>query len=178
MDGIESGDIVISPFYETQLSINSYDMHLSNKLFKVKEGAVFDVLKDNSKNFVEIDLDNYPDGINLQPNTLYLGVTVEYTETHNSVPTFEGNSSNGRMGLETHICAGVGDLGYCGHWTLEIRTMYPIRVVKGMPIGQIIYNHIDKQKLTYKQAGSYNNKRENNPTPVIPNLHLKRQKFI
>jgi hypothetical protein len=38
------------------------------------------------------------EGLVLEPNRLYLGRTVEYTETHNLVPMLEGRSSIGRLG--------------------------------------------------------------------------------
>jgi dCTP deaminase len=52
------------------------------------------------------------EGFVLQPGTLYLGVTEEYTETHNSVPFLEGKSSIGRLGIDIHATAGKGDVGF------------------------------------------------------------------
>ena len=75
----------------------------------------------------------------LQPGTLYLGATQEYTETHNAVPFLEGKSSVGRLGIDIHATAGKGDVGFCNFWTLEISCTMPVRVYAGMPIGQLIY---------------------------------------
>jgi deoxycytidine triphosphate deaminase len=39
------------------------------------------------------------EGIVLLPHIFYLGVTLEYTETHSHVPFLEGKSSTGRLAL-------------------------------------------------------------------------------
>ena len=74
------------------------------------------------------------EGFVLQPGVLYLGVTEEYTETHNAVPFLEGKSSIGRLGIDIHATAGKGDVGFCNTWTLEISCVHPVRVYPGMPI--------------------------------------------
>jgi dCTP deaminase len=55
------------------------------------------------------------------------------------VPFLEGKSSTGRLGIDIHATAGKGDVGFCGNWTLEISVKQPVKVYKGMPIGQLIY---------------------------------------
>ena len=82
-------------------------------------------------------------GFVLLPGILYLGVTIEYTETHNAVPFLEGKSSIGRLGIDIHATAGKGDVGYCNTWTLEISCVQPVRIYAGMPIGQLIYFKLD-----------------------------------
>ena len=79
------------------------------------------------------------DGCILLPSRTYLGVTLEYTETHQHVPFLEGKSSVGRLGIDIHATAGKGDVGFCNHWTLEISVAQPVRVYHGMPIAQLIY---------------------------------------
>ena len=59
------------------------------------------------------------EGLVLEPNKLYLGRTVEHTETNNLVPMLEGRSSIGRLGLFVHVTAGFGDVGFKGFWTLK-----------------------------------------------------------
>ena len=78
----------------------------------------------------------------LQPNQLYLGRTVERTETHNLVPMIEGRSSIGRLGLFVHVTAGFGDVGFCGYWTLEMFAVQPVRIYAGVAICQIFYHDI------------------------------------
>lgn len=134
LEEVENKTIVIAPYNRENLGSNSYDVHLGNSLATYKD-AILDAKKHN-----EIDHFEIPDeGFILQPNQLYLGVTEEYTETHAHVPFLEGKSSTGRLGIDIHATAGKGDIGFCGHWTLEISCKIPVRIYKGMPIGQLIY---------------------------------------
>ena len=95
------------------------------------------------------------------PHEFYLGVTAEYTETHAHVPFLEGKSSTGRLGIDIHATAGKGDVGFCGYWTLEISVKQPVRVYKGMPIGQLIYFVVEGEvEVLYNTKGNakYNGK--------------------
>ena len=101
------------------------------------------------------------DGFVLEPGTVYLGVTEEYTETHRHVPFLEGKSSVGRLGIDIHATAGKGDVGFCNHWTLEISVSRPVRVYHLMPIGQLIYFELQGQVDTLysqKSSAKYNSK--------------------
>ena len=131
---IENKEIVIEPLDYSNLGTNSYDVHLGKNLAVYKD-RVLDAKKHNEIEHFEIP----EEGFVLQPNTLYLGVTEEYTETHNTVPFLEGKSSVGRLGIDIHATAGKGDVGFCNTWTLEISATQPVRVYAGMPIGQLIY---------------------------------------
>ena len=134
LTSIDSKDIVIEPFNRECLGTNSYDVHLSKHLATYKD-EVLDARKHNQIEEIIIP----EEGFVIQPGTLYLGSTVEYTETFNSVPFLEGKSSIGRLGIDIHATAGKGDVGFCNHWTLEISCVHPVRVYAGMPIGQLIY---------------------------------------
>jgi dCTP deaminase len=135
---IERGEIVISPFDPSCLGTNSYDVHLSPFLATYKD-KVLDARKHNEIQHFEIP----EEGFILQPGILYLGATIEYTETHATVPFLEGKSSVGRLGIDIHATAGKGDVGFCNHWTLEISCSQAVRVYAGMPIGQLIYFKVD-----------------------------------
>ena len=134
LNAIESREIVIEPFRRECLGTNSYDVHLG-KYLAVYRDRVLDARKHNQVEMLEIS----SEGFVLQPGTLYLGVTEEYTETHATVPFLEGKSSVGRLGIDIHATAGKGDVGFSNHWTLEISCVQPVRVYTGMPIGQLIY---------------------------------------
>ncbi|MFZ4477019.1 MAG: dCTP deaminase [Saprospiraceae bacterium] len=154
LEAIASGAIVIEPFDRSCLGTNSYDVHLG-KYLAVYKDRVLDARKHNQIDTFEMD----ETGFVLQPGTLYLGVTEEYTETHNSVPFLEGKSSIGRLGIDIHATAGKGDVGFSNTWTLEISCTQPVRVYPGMPIGQLIYFLIDGEVENYynkKQNAKYN----------------------
>jgi dCTP deaminase len=114
----------------------------------------------------KIDLFEIPlDGFVLQPDTLYLGVTEEYTETHKHIPFLEGKSSTGRLGIDIHATAGKGDVGFCNTWTLEISCTQPVRIYRGMPIGQLIYFLVEGEieTLYNKKANAKYSKRTIKP---------------
>ncbi|HHJ50889.1 MAG TPA: dCTP deaminase [Phaeodactylibacter sp.] len=141
---LASGDIVIEPFRPDCLGTNSYDVHLGKYLATYKD-EVLDARRHNEIEHFEIP----EEGFVLQPGRLYLGVTEEYTETHNCVPFLEGKSSVGRLGIDIHATAGKGDVGFCNTWTLEISVTQPVRIYAGMPIGQLIYFTVEGEIENY-----------------------------
>lgn len=154
LEAIASGEIVIDPFRPQSLGTNSYDVHLGKHLAVYQE-RVLDAKKHNQVTHFDIP----EEGFVLQPGTLYLGVTEEYTETHGAVPFLEGKSSIGRLGIDIHATAGKGDVGFSNTWTLEISCVQPVRVYAGMPIGQLIYFAVDGEIEKYynrKPNAKYN----------------------
>ena len=143
-EAIALGHIIIEPFRADCLGTNSYDVHLGKTLAVYKDREL-DARKHNEIDYLEIG----EEGILLQPGILYLGVTEEYTETHNAVPFLEGKSSIGRLGIDIHATAGKGDVGFCNTWTLEISCVQPVRVYAGMPIGQLIYFMVEGEIENY-----------------------------
>jgi dCTP deaminase len=145
--------IKIKPYNREFLGSNSYDVHLGKHLATYKHKTL-DAKKHNEIDHFEIPQEGYV----LQPGQLYLGVTEEYTETHVHVPFLEGKSSTGRLGIDIHATAGKGDVGFCGNWTLEISCKIPVRIYKGMPIGQLIYFPVDGEvevKYNSKKDAKY-----------------------
>ncbi|HRI29076.1 MAG TPA: dCTP deaminase [Chitinophagales bacterium] len=156
MEAIKRGAIVIEPFRHDCLGTNSYDVHLS-RYMAVYKHRVLDARKHNEIEELVIP----PEGYVLQPGTLYLGVTEEYTETHEHVPFLEGKSSIGRLGIDIHATAGKGDVGFCNTWTLEISCVQPVRIYAGMPIGQLIYFTIEGEidnPYNKKENAKYTNR--------------------
>lgn len=166
---IEAGSIIIEPFKRECLGTNSYDVHLG-KYLACYTNRELDAKKHNTIEHFEIP----KDGFVLQPNTLYLGVTLEYTETHKHVPFLEGKSSTGRLGIDIHATAGKGDVGFCNTWTLEISATQPVRIYAGMPIGQLIYFVVEGDIETmYNTKG--NAKYSNKTTKPVESMMWKNQ---
>ncbi|MBX7204042.1 MAG: dCTP deaminase [Bacteroidia bacterium] len=154
LEEIEQGNILIEPFRKDCLGTNSYDVHLGRYLGTYRD-RILDARAHNKIDIFEIPMEGYV----LQPGTLYLGVTEEYTETHKHVPFLEGKSSTGRLGIDIHATAGKGDVGFCNTWTLEISVAQPVRVYFGMPIGQLIYFVVEGEVETMyntKKNAKYN----------------------
>ena len=155
-------EIEITPFSVKQLNPNSYNLRLHNELL-VYDHPILDMKQPNSYHKVVIP----EEGLLLEPRRLYLGRTVEHTNTTAFVPMLEGRSSVGRLGVFIHATAGFGDVGFNGFWTLEISCVQPVRIYPGVEIGQIYYHTLEGDFEPYK-SGKYNNN-----TGVQPSLLYK-----
>ena len=141
---IENGDIVIDPLNLDKIQVNSVDLHLSRYIITL-EGKHEDYM-DNPYGIIDV---RFPpdltykeigaDGLILWPNRVYLGSTIERTITNKHVPIMHGKSSIGRLGLSVHD-AGFGDIGFKGHWTLELSVKQPVRIYAGIPICQLSFH--------------------------------------
>ena len=158
-------DICIEPFEPERLNPNSYNLTLHDELITYEE-VVLDMAQPNRTRRLRIP----KDGIVLAPQKLYLGRTVERTETHNCVPMIEGRSSIGRLGLFVHVTAGFGDVGFAGYWTLEMFAVQPIRIYPGVPICQIFYHQITG---TYNEycSDKYQHNRDIQPSLLYRELN-------
>jgi len=143
--------IKIEPYKPNQLNPNSYNLRLHNELL-VYDNPVLDMKQPNPASKLIIP----EEGLVLETGKLYLGRTLEYTETHRHVPMLEGRSSIGRLGLFVHVTAGFGDVGFCGYWTLEMFCVHPIKVYPGVEICQVFYHSIEGDYTSYK-SGKYQN---------------------
>ncbi len=130
-------EIVIEPFDPSQLNPNSYNLLLHRELI-LYEDTSLDMKRPSPTQKIEIP----EEGLLLESNRLYLGRTVERTETHSFVPMLEGRSSIGRLGLFVHVTAGFGDVGFRGYWTLEMFAVQPVRIYANIPVCQIFYHQI------------------------------------
>jgi len=161
LEEMKRGSIVIDPSDRRNLGTNSFDIHLSRHLAYYKNKEL------DAKVHNEVERLIIPEeGIWLEPFKLYLGSTVEYTETHEHIPWLDGKSSGGRLGLFVHVTAGRGDAGFCNHWTLELLATQRVKVYAGMPLGQMSYFVKQGDILVpydKKKDAKYN---ERNPLPV------------
>lgn len=157
-------NILIDPFDESRLNPNSYNLSLHDELL-VYEEVVLDMRKSNRVTRVTIP----EEGLVLTPNQLYLGRTVERTETHNLVPMIEGRSSIGRLGLFVHVTAGFGDVGFAGFWTLEMFAVQPVKIYPGVPICQIFFHQITGA-ITEYASNKYQHNRDIQPSLLYQEL--------
>jgi len=150
---IKRKNIIITDFNKSRLNPNSYNLRLSPKLLAYKEN-ILDVYRNNScEQFLITEK-----GFLLEPGKLYLGSTVEETETESFAPMISGRSSIGRLGISIHVTAGFGDVGYKGKWTLEIYCIQPIFIYPYMEICQIAFHTLFGEIDLYK--GKYQNSKK------------------
>ena len=166
---MDLGNIHISPFNLKNLGPNSYDVCLHPKLliYDLPDGSALDMKRDNPTRSLDV-----PEaGLILEPGRLYLGCSDETATSHRFVPMFEGRSSIGRLGINTHITAGFGDVGWgyipdaAGNlvcqfptWTLEIEVVHPIRIYPHVRIGQVYFMRPEGEITHY--TGKYTSQRE------------------
>ncbi len=160
----KDSDLLIEPFSNERLNPNSYNLALHDELL-VYEEVVLDAASPNRYRRLEIPAE----GLTLQPNMLYLGRTVEYTETHGFVPMIQGRSSLGRLGLFINPGGSVGDVGYCGTWTLEMHCVQPVRIYPNMQVCQIYYLSLQGAADSYS-SDKYQNSRDIQPSLLFREL--------
>ena len=149
-EAVKSGEIVISPFNEKNLSPNSYDVTLSPQIlvYNLTESGYLDMRKDNPT----LEFTIPEEGLIMQPGILYIGMTNETAVSRHYIPKLEGRSSVARLGINTHITAGFGEDGWgfeklpdgsiiCHKptWTLEISVVHPVRIYPNIRIGQVYF---------------------------------------
>jgi dCTP deaminase len=134
LEAIKNGDIVIDGMKPDAVKVNSVDLHLSPYIITLgdKIEEILDVRFPPNLTYKEIGAE----GMILYPRRVYLGSTIERTFTPKHVPIMHGKSGVGRYGISAHD-AGFGDIGFAGHWTLELTVKQAIRVYAGMPICQL-----------------------------------------
>jgi dCTP deaminase len=162
-------DIHIDPFDEDSLNPNSYNLTLHNELL-VYEEVVLDVKQPNRFRRLAIP----KEGLILSPGQLYLGRTVEFTETHNLVPMIEGRSSVARLGLFVHCASGFGDVGFRGYWTFEMFAVQPIRIYPGIRICQIAFHEVAGDVREYA-SNKYQNNRDIQPSMMYKEFGYNRE---
>ena len=177
---MQSGDIVITPFVETNLNTSSYDVclgkyyfrenRLENKLFyniydKDQVEALWGEVKTASiaKDIFSV----VPRGINeeekiilINPGESILGHTIEFIGGKNHITTMmKARSSMGRNFIQVCKCAGWGDVGYTNRWTMEITNSssnHTIALVVGRRIAQIVFFETGPiESKDYSAKGKY-----------------------
>lgn len=131
---VKKNRIIIKPFSNKNCNPNSYNVELGDYL-KVYEDEILDSKKELKTKIIQI-----PDeGIVLQRNKIYLGYTKEIIGSNYFVPTITGRSSTGRLGLFVQITADLVDIGFVGNLTFQLHAVQPLKIYKGMKLGQIMF---------------------------------------
>ncbi len=168
------GRIVITPYDERQLNQVSYDVRLGSEIVEVMENDSdtqvpyqfrTPCLNPKLPTRVRGPSKEMPTGemVLLRPGRLYLGHTVERIRTDHYVPTIDGKSSIGRLGVFIHVTAGYGEPGFDGQWTLEIVVTLPTILYPGMRIGQMRFTTLEGEVELYR--GNYTGKHSTGPVP-------------
>jgi len=155
---IKNGDIEISPFDPELVNVASVDLRLGEmvRMYETNNsgrGALGRVALDCRTEPMTHLFEMNPTGFVLQPGELYLMHTVERVFSNRFVPVLDGKSSIGRLGICVHLTAGYGDPGFNGQYTLEVTTVYPVRVYPRMRFCQMRFHMIEGEVQQY--TGNY-----------------------
>lgn len=131
---VQNKDILISPFSETRVSTNSYDLSLGETYLRYIE-PILDPRKENKYAKCIIP----EEGLILKKGDFILAETIETIGSEKFVPILHGKSGIARLGLFVHITANLVDLGYLGRITLQLYATQPIVLYKGMHIAQLTF---------------------------------------
>lgn len=126
--------INIKPFELSNITTNSYDITLGDKLIYYTE-SVLDPKKLNK--FIEIIIPE--EGFVIGKGCFYLGHSQEVIGSDYFVPIVHAKSGIARLGLFVHVTADLIDLGYHGNITFQLYATLPIKVYKNMKIGQMSF---------------------------------------
>jgi dCTP deaminase len=139
---VDAGDIVIDPFDPEQLNPASYDLRLGTEVVVYDAAAIKDAVGhfDPKRELPVLRFPIDGNGIVFKPGIGYLLHTAERIATMKYVAVLDGKSSLGRLFVQVHATAGYADPGWDGQLTLELTTMYPIRLYAGMRIAQIRFH--------------------------------------
>jgi dCTP deaminase len=161
----KNGTIHVEPFNEQHIGPNSYDVTLGGKLI-VYDFSQMQYLDSHAENPIK-EIIIPETGFVLQPGILYLGNTVESVGSSHFIPMYEGRSSMARLGIQSHLSAGFGDIGFKRQWTLEISVVHPVKVYAGMRIGQVYFHRVHQQfvKDDMLYHGKYTN--QSGPQPSL-----------
>jgi len=174
LEEIGNGSIVINPFDMNHLNPISVDLTLGSKVavyesvteirhgeIEIKSGSYIDSKKEEPVHTFDI-----PDsGLVLKPGIGYLMHTHEMVGTKKYVPIIDGKSSVGRLFIQIHSTAGLGDPGFFGQFTLEVMVSQKVKVYKGMRIGQVRFYEISGEYDSYETTGNYNGINAIGPIP-------------
>lgn len=184
---VSNGDVVIEPYNPANVGPNSVDVTLNTKLmvYDLSVSGCLDVKKPTQCTTLVIP----EEGFVLQPGVLYIGATNECATSHRYIPMFEGRSSMGRLGINTHITAGFGDVGWgfeknpdgsvtCHKptWTLEITVVHPVRVYAGIRIGQVYF--VEPKGEVEWYTGKYGRQQDPQPSESFRDYTKELEDFM
>jgi dCTP deaminase len=125
----------------------------------------------------------------LKPGEAVLGHTIEFIGgSSNRITTMmKARSSLGRNFVEVARCAGMGDVGYCNRWTMEVTNnsrFHTIPLVVGRRVGQIVFFEVDPisdaggdyTAVGKYQTGSIDEMRASwKPEDMLPRMYRDRE---
>lgn len=170
----EKGNIFLSPFEKRQLGPNSYDARLGEWYYMGNETTpILSLDNPNAlREYWGVPKRAENGSIALPPGMTVLAHTQEYVGCKNGfVAKMYARSTTARSGLSVCRCAGVGDNGYSGRWTMELcnHTKTILLLPVGFRICQFTFEEIGPTLQHYQ--GKYGQD-DWKPEDMLPKPHL------
>lgn len=170
-----------------KINPHSIDVTLAPIIRHVKVADGYEAIDPFDPASISYDTHAIPEeGFIIKPGDFVLGASLERFETTNPIDCdgsrgkkktyvtqhYDGRSTTGRLGIQSHMTAGFGDYGFAGYFTLELAVQRPVKLYAGMRIGQVSFVPLlshSVRPLAY--AGAYT---QSEPVPTIPVLGKHR----
>ena len=144
---VAAGEITIEPFDPRRVSPNAYDWCLGDTI------RMCDTDLDASRPAEFTEMTIPPEGMELLPGNLYLGVTHERTHSDCYAQFINGDRTVGALGVWVHVSAPLGHTGHAIRWTLEICTVGRVHIYPRMTFGKIIFLKTMGTIVSYQDIG-------------------------
>lgn len=144
---VGAGDIAIEPYEAARVSPNAYDWRLGDTI------RVCDTDLDAARPSTFVEKTIPPEGMELIPGNLYLGVTHERTHSDRYAQLINGDRTLGAMGVWVHVSAPLGHTGHGIRWTLEICVARRTRIYPQMTFGKIVFLRNKGAIVSYRDIG-------------------------
>ncbi len=144
---VGAGDVTIEPYDAARVSPNAYDWRLGDTI------RVCDTDLDAARPSMFVEQTIPPEGMELLPGNLYLGVTHERTHSDRYAQFINGDRSLGVLGVWVHVSAPLGHTGHAIRWTLEICVARRARIYPQMTFGKIIFLRNKGTIVSYRDIG-------------------------
>lgn len=141
LKAMERGDIIIKDFDRARLGPNSYDVRLGNVFFEL-------IWFRGQPWFIGPEVYEDGDTVSVPQGTL-LAMTKDVIGSRGKIRgKLYARSTSKRTGVSVCMCAGLGDIGYSNHWTMELSGFSRIgepRVTVGQRIAQIEFSEAERE---------------------------------
>lgn len=174
IEEVATGNIVIEPFERRQLGTNSYDVRLGPWYYLPNHNMISVSFTDQaqSEEFWGAAQHAHEGMIAIRPGDTILAHTEEVIGGCNGYTTsMRARSSIGRSCLSVCKCAGVGDVGYISHWTMEItnHSHALVTLPVGLRVAQILFYAVGETLGEYH--GKYGVREGWTPADMLPKLY-------
>ena len=147
---IKKRNIVIEPFFESNLGPASYDLSLGNE-FRIYKKNNFEIDVKEDTDYKEYTKEvKVKDFIEMKPGDFILGITKEkITLPENICAWLGGRSRFARLGVQIHITAAFIQPGISNKQVLELYNCSPkiIKLYPGTKICQLIFEETHGKAL-------------------------------